>query len=1035
MAGRGAAARQGSTIMTWRTKLGIWVVMALALGGFAGAAPTAAAPAAGIIDTVAERAPLDGQPLAALGTGSFIGADADGDLYLSVGTQGVLTAPIGGTTSYAVSSSNFGGLIIRVSPTGEVVGSTGDTLVELAADGSMEVIAGTGVPGYSGDSGLATSAQIAVRDFAFGSDGSIYIAGYNTVGFGSDGRIRKIDAGTGIITTIAGTGTAGNSGDTGPATSAQIEAFDVGIDGLGRVLFTQKVGSAYTLRRIESGNIDTVYTPAGTDTVWFFAGAPDGSVYFTEGESTGFGFVQTYVVKKLATGGGVTTVAGSGPGSTGEDGGPAIDALLSENVGLDVLPDGSVIHAGLTFESGQHRIRRFEVGGNIETVAGLGDLIFTPTVPSIAIAGDARLVVPGFARAVSGTTSVVDARGTDRMARMANGDVELYEVTGTGPSFTTERAVLSASGSLSAFAASTIVPRSPTYGADGTLYYFDDSAVSASDCRIRFRRADNTTGVLAGGECGTTTVQRQGDLAVGPDGSVYNTTYDGVIKVSPAGVVSRFAGKTTGCTGETGNGLAPLDSCFNFVQSVVADSAGNVFLSTFSTVRRIDRNGIMTIIAGRVSDITTANTGNGGAATSADLALPSDLAFDADGNLYIATLDAVRIVGGLGSQAPAATQQPLVPGRIMDTRNPGGDTVDDVAQAIGQRAAGSTYELLVAGRGGVAANASAAVLNVTVTNAAGEGFITVWPCGVDRPNASNLNYKKDSTIPNAVITKIGTAGKVCFYTEAAVDLIVDVNGEYPAGTSYSPLVPARLLDSRNPGGDTIDDIAQAIGKFAAGASYELQVTGRGGVPSDAGAAVLNVTVTNADGEGFITVWPCGVTRPNASNLNYKKDSTIPNAVITKIGTGGKVCFYTEGAVDLIVDVNGQYPTGTAYSPVVPARLLDSRNPGGDTIDDISQAIGKIAANTFVEVVIAGRGGVPADATAAVLNVTATNVDGEGYVTVWPCGVAQPNASSLNYLAGATIPNAVVTKIGTGGKVCFYSFAAVDLIVDVNGYVG
>ena len=90
------------------------------------------------------------------------------------------------------------------------------------------------------------------------------------------------------------------------------------------------------------------------------------------------------------------------------------------------------------------------------------------------------------------------------------------------------------------------------------------------------------------------------------------------------------------------------------------------------------------------------------------------------------------------------------------------------------------------------------------------------------------------------------------------------------------------------------------------------------------------------------------------------------------------------------------------------------------------------AGSVLEVPIAGRGGVAVNADSAVLNVTVVGAKADGYLTVWPCGSAQPNASNLNYGGGQTIPNAVVSKLGTGGKVCIYAYAATDLLVDVNG---
>ena len=120
---------------------------------------------------------------------------------------------------------------------------------------------------------------------------------------------------------------------------------------------------------------------------------------------------------------------------------------------------------------------------------------------------------------------------------------------------------------------------------------------------------------------------------------------------------------------------------------------------------------------------------------------------------------------------------------------------------------------------------------------------------------------------------------------------------------YLSLVAARLLDTR-PGGSTIDGLFHPGVKVAAGSEIALQVTGRGGVPANATAVVLNVTVTAPDAAGYLTAYPCGTTRPKGSNLNYTPGITIPNNVIVKLGTGGTVCLYSDQATHLIADING-----------------------------------------------------------------------------------------------------------------------------------
>ena len=379
---------------------------------------------------------------------------------------------------------------------------------------------------------------------------------------------------------------------------------------------------------------------------------------------------------------------------------------------------------------------------------------------------------------------------------------------------------------------------------------------------------------------------------------------------------------------------------------------------------------------------------------------------------------------------PYAPFVSLLPTRLLETRD-GHSTVDGRSNGIGLRTPGSVMALTVAGRGGVAADAEAVVLNVTVTEAQAPGYVTLYPCGANPPTASNLNYVTGSTIPNLVVVRVGAGGQVCLYTQSSVQLVADVSGYFPPNSSLTSLLPARLLDSR-PGNPTADGQGSGIGLRPAGSVTEVQVAGRAGIPADATAAVLNVTVTEAGGPGYATVYPCGSPPPTASNLNYVAGQTIPDAVVSKIGAAGKVCIFTQQTAHLIADVSGYFPADSTLIPLVPARLLESRG-SGPTVDGQSQNIGVRPPGSVTEVVVAGRGGVPAAATAVVLNVTVTESQAAGYATVYPCGGQPPTASNLNYGVGTTIANAVITKIGAGGKVCIFTQQATHLLADVNAY--
>ena len=375
--------------------------------------------------------------------------------------------------------------------------------------------------------------------------------------------------------------------------------------------------------------------------------------------------------------------------------------------------------------------------------------------------------------------------------------------------------------------------------------------------------------------------------------------------------------------------------------------------------------------------------------------------------------------GGGGGAAAVDDFVPLVPARLVDTRA-GQETTDGQLAAGGVVPGGTTLTVAVAGRGGVAADASAAALNVTAVLPVANAFVTVFPCGSPLPNASNLNVDAAAVAPNTVLAKVGAGGAVCVYVSQTMHLVVDVNGYFPATSTYVPANPQRVLDSRV-GEQTADARQQGGGVIPAGTTTELQISGRVGVPVDASSVALNVTVTGAQGSGFVTVYPCGAGRPTASSLNAS-GSDVANLVITSIGAGGAVCLFNQVAIHLVADVNGWFPASTTYAPLTPDRLLDTRGNAGLPV----------AARSITELRVAGVRTVPAGVGTVVLNVTVTEPAGAGFVTVFPCGVDQPLASNLNFAAGQTVPNAVVVKVGANGSVCLYSSQAAHLVVDVNG---
>lgn len=365
---------------------------------------------------------------------------------------------------------------------------------------------------------------------------------------------------------------------------------------------------------------------------------------------------------------------------------------------------------------------------------------------------------------------------------------------------------------------------------------------------------------------------------------------------------------------------------------------------------------------------------------------------------------------------------PVAPTRLLDTRT-----------GLGERPARSTTPVDVAGRAGVPDDAESAVLSVTVTEPRAAGFLTVWPCSEPRPNAASLTYAAGQTALNLTVVSLGATGEVCLFTQEAGHLVVDLSGYQPRGSQFDTKTPARLLETRTgPGLTTVDGVAAGIGIRPVGTVTELPVAGRGGVDPTATSVAINLTVTEPTAAGFVTVFACGSPIPAAANITFDPGDTVSNAAISALGPGGTLCLYNSSSTHLVVDVTAFAPSTAPYSPVAPARLLDTR-PGESTVDGKAARIGLRALGTTTELAVAGRGKVPTDAAVAVLNVTSVAPAAAGFVTAYPCGGGIPGTATLTYAAGETRSALAVVEIGIGGKVCLYNSSATHLVADVSGF--
>lgn len=381
------------------------------------------------------------------------------------------------------------------------------------------------------------------------------------------------------------------------------------------------------------------------------------------------------------------------------------------------------------------------------------------------------------------------------------------------------------------------------------------------------------------------------------------------------------------------------------------------------------------------------------------------------------------VFGGVGSTANVvvgAAYTPVTPVRILDTRNGTG------AARAGAVPSKGTLTLAIPGAGGVAAaDMTAVVMNVTVTQPARNGWLAAFPAGstTSAPTVSNLNFTAGQTVANLVTAQV-SGGKVSFYNGSGgtVQVIADLAGLYgPGGSGFQPQPPARVLDTRNGTGAATSPVAPHT-------RVRLSLAGK--VPSGTTAVVLNVTATQPATSGWLAAYPDSTAVPATSSLNFTRGQTVANQVIVPLN-GGIADLYngSGGTVHVVADLDGYYAASAPdlFVPYGPGRITDTRT----TNSFIPANTGRSYPAAYFNDSCSPACPLPA---AVVDNVTVTQPQQNGYLTAYPTGQPRPGTSSLNFVAGQTVPNLVTTQAGNG-NVTFYnaSGGTVQLIIDEFGY--
>jgi sugar lactone lactonase YvrE len=510
---------------------------------------------------------------------------------------------------------------------------------KVDTSGQLTVVAGVGLQGFSGDGGPATSASLnGPSALAIDGSGNLFIADV------SNNRIRKVDLATGVISTVAGNGFTGFSGDGGPATSASMNnPAGVAVDGSGNLFIAEqnnmrvrKVNLSTGIIMTVAGNGFTGFSGDGGPATSASLGGPFGVAVDGSGNLFIANRGINRIRKVILSTGIITTVAGNGSLGFSGDGGPATSASLNDPLGVAVDGGGNLFIT----DRGNHRVRMVNLStGTIMTVAGNGFTGFSGdggSATSASINNPVGVAVDG-----SGNLLIADVLN-NRIRRVILSIGIITTVAGNG--FT------GFSGDGGPATSSSLANPIGVIVHASNLFFTDRN-------NHRIRKVDLATGIIStvagnglqgftgdGGAAIAASLNNPGGLAVDGSGNLFFADQGNhrARRVHlNTGIISTVAGN--GLQGFTGDGGQATLARLNNPAWVTVDGSGNLFIADQANhrVRRVILStGVISTFAGNGS---SSFGGDGGLALSASLGFPSAVAIDGSGNLLITHPGAHRI--------------------------------------------------------------------------------------------------------------------------------------------------------------------------------------------------------------------------------------------------------------------------------------------------------------------------------------------------------------------------------------------------------